>query len=197
MKSQAELAFDLSRLVDAITKVDGVLGIVLFGSAARGDQDEHSDYDLLVLFRDEKSLWSQWDTLYEHVGELRFLIHVIPKTIQEFRETTEPTFLESVLKDGKILYAKYPLEAPVQILGLKPVTLITFSMTNLSQSEKMALTYRLYGKKGKASGILSVYEGQKVGPGCILVPAEHAARILEVLRKYKVYLEATELYTRR
>jgi len=93
MKSQEELAFDLGRLVDAITKVDGVLGIILFGSAARGDLDEYSDYDLLVLFRDEKSLWSQWNAVYERVGELRLLIHVIPKTIQEFREATEPTFL--------------------------------------------------------------------------------------------------------
>ena len=197
MKSQTELAFDLSRLVDAITKVDGVLGIILFGSAARGDKDEYSDYDLLVLFRDENSLWSQWNTLYEQVGELKLLVHVIPKTIQEFREATEPTFLESVLKDGKILYVKYPLEAPVHILGLKPVALVAFSMKNLSQSEKMALTYRLYGKKGKTSGILSVYEGQKVGPGCILVPAEHAARILEVLREYKVHWETAQLYARR
>ena len=197
MKSQIELASDLGRLVDAITKVDGVLGIILFGSAARGDQDEYSDYDLLVLFRDEKSLWSQWNTLYEQVGELRLLVHVIPKSIREFREATEPTFLESVLKDGKILYLKYPLEAPVHILELKPVTLIAFSMTNLSQSEKMALTYRLYGKKGKTSGILSVYEGQKVGPGCILLPAEHAPRILEVLREYKVHWEAAQLYARR
>ncbi len=84
--------------------------------------------------------------MYERVGELRLLIHVIPKTIKEFREATEPAFLESVLKDGKILYIKYPLEAPVHVLGLKPVTLITFSMTNLTQSEKMALAYRLYGK---------------------------------------------------
>jgi len=197
MKSQKELGFDLSRLVDAITKVDGVLGIILFGSAARGHLDEYSDYDLLVLFRDEKSLWSQWNTLYERVGELRLLIHVIPKTLQEFREATEPTFLESVLKDGKILYVKYPLEAPVQILGLKSVSLIAFSMTSLSQSEKMALTYQLYGKKGKASGILSVYGGQKIGPGCILVPAEHETKILEVLREYKVRWEAAQLYARR
>jgi len=194
MKSQTKLAFDLSRLVNAITKVDGVLGIILFGSAARGDRDEYSDYDLLVLFKDEKSLWTQWDRLYEQVGELRLLVHVIPKTLKEFRETTEPTFLESVLKDGKILYMKYPLDAPVQLLDLKPITLIAFSMTNLSQSEKMALTYRLYGKKGRAAGILSIYRGQKVGSGCILVPTEHSAKVLEVLLEHKVSGEATQLY---
>jgi len=196
MKSQAKLAFDLGRLVDAITRVDGVLGIILFGSAVRGERDEYSDYDLLVLFRDEKSLWSQWNTLFEQVGELRLLIHLIPKTLQEFTETTEPTFLESVRKDGKILYLKYPLEAPVHILGLKPVTLIAFSMTNLTQSKKMALTYRLYGKKKGASGILSAYGGRRVGPGCLLVPTEHAARILEVLREYKVNVEVDQLYAR-
>lgn len=194
MRSQATLAFDLSRLVDAITKVDGVLGIILFGSAAREQQDEYSDYDLLVLFRDEESLWSQWNSLYERVGELRLLVHVIPKTLREFRESTEPTFLDSVQKDGKILYLKYPLEAPTQILGLKQTTLIRFSMANLPQSKKMALTYRLYGKK-KSSGILNLCAGRKVGPGCILVPTEHTTRILEVLREYRVDVKTYQLYT--
>jgi len=61
----------------------------------------------------------------------------------------------------------------------------------------MALTYRLYGKRGKTSGILSAYGGQKVGPGCILVAKEHSPRILEVLREYKVNLEAVQLYVRK
>ncbi|MGQ9543434.1 MAG: nucleotidyltransferase domain-containing protein [Candidatus Bathyarchaeia archaeon] len=196
MKSQREQVYDLSRLVDAIVRVDGVVGIILFGSAARGDLDEYSDYDLLVLFTDEKSMWSQWDKLYEHIGELRLLVHIIPKTVKEFRESTEPTFLESILKDGKILYMKYPLEAPLYMLGSKSFTLITFSMASISQKGKMSLTYRLYGKGGRPRGVLSVYGGRKIRPGCILIPTEHTQKILEVLKEYKVKWETIKLYTR-
>ena len=35
-------------------KFQGVVGIVLFGSQARGDYDEFSDYDLLVLFENKQ-----------------------------------------------------------------------------------------------------------------------------------------------
>lgn len=47
----------MREVVDAIRGVDGVVGIVLFGSAARGGQaDEGSDLDLLVLFESERKL---------------------------------------------------------------------------------------------------------------------------------------------
>lgn len=70
-----------------------------------------------------------------------------------------------------------------------------FHAKNLSAST-IGIIWK-WPKKGKTSGILSIYEGQKVGPGCILVPAEHAARILEVLREYKVHWETAQLYVRR
>ncbi|MEM2940142.1 MAG: nucleotidyltransferase domain-containing protein [Thermoproteota archaeon] len=33
-----------------------VITIILFGSFARGDYDEYSDYDLLVVFRNKESM---------------------------------------------------------------------------------------------------------------------------------------------
>lgn len=196
MRSQERLAFDLGRLVDSVKGTDGVLAIVLFGSEARGVSDEYSDYDLLVLFKDRQSMLGQWEKLFERVGKLRLLVHVIPKTLQEFEEKTEPTFLESLLRDGKILYLKYPLEAPAQLAGLKPVSLISFRLSKLRQNEKMMLIYRLYGKKGGAEGMVAAANGVKLGAGCILVPSEHVGSILDAFREYGIEVKVMQLYAR-
>ncbi|HID91484.1 TPA: nucleotidyltransferase domain-containing protein [Candidatus Bathyarchaeota archaeon] len=42
---------DLSRLAEAVA-VDGVVAAIFFGSHARGEADEHCDYDVLVIFRE-------------------------------------------------------------------------------------------------------------------------------------------------
>ena len=61
---------DLSKMVDVVSKVQGVIGVFLFGSLARGDYDEFSDYDLLVVFVDRAVMWRNWDALFEAVGGL-------------------------------------------------------------------------------------------------------------------------------
>ena len=62
MKSARQLESILPELVGAIKTVEGVVGIILFGSAARGEADEGSDIDLLVLFEDEdKMRRNEWE----------------------------------------------------------------------------------------------------------------------------------------
>jgi predicted nucleotidyltransferase len=101
MSSRDELAL----LVDAISPLEGVLAIILFGSRARGTGDEYSDYDLLVIFRDKSSMWGAWKELFRRVGELRLHAHVIPKSLDEFLGT-EPTLLSEIRSHGRVLFLK-------------------------------------------------------------------------------------------
>ncbi len=84
MKLGGKLESDLSRLVEIISSFKEVIGVILFGSIARGDFDEYSDYDILVIFKDKGSMWSRWDDLFKAVGKLKLLIHMIPKSFDEF-----------------------------------------------------------------------------------------------------------------
>ena len=70
MKSKNELKSDLDRLTKAITSVEGVVAVILFGSRARGDYDEYSDYDVLVVFQSDEVMWRNRRKLYENVGKL-------------------------------------------------------------------------------------------------------------------------------
>ncbi|HID90672.1 TPA: nucleotidyltransferase domain-containing protein, partial [Candidatus Bathyarchaeota archaeon] len=53
MRLRGEQESSLGRIVDAVSRVEGVIAVILFGSRARGDYNECSDYDILMVFRDD------------------------------------------------------------------------------------------------------------------------------------------------
>lgn len=194
MRSLIESESDLSRIVKATTSVEGVLAVILFGSRARGEYDEYSDYDLLVVFEDDEVLWENWDELYERVGELKLFTQVIAKTMEEFWEKTEPTFLKSVLNEGRLLYLKYPLRAPACLVGMRSMAIISYTLSSLRQTDKMKLLYTIYGKRVRGKrypGLMDEFNGMKLGEGCFIIDREGLQKALETLRryraKYKVY----------
>jgi predicted nucleotidyltransferase len=109
MHLEEKHALDLSRIVDVLARIQGVVGVFLFGSFARGDYDEYSDYDLLVIFENKNLMWRNWDELFKSVGSLKMNLHVIPQTLEELK-ATNPAFLEDLVKHGKVLFARFPLE---------------------------------------------------------------------------------------
>jgi predicted nucleotidyltransferase len=109
MHLEEKHALDLSRIVDVLARIQGVVGVFLFGSFARGDYDEYSDYDLLVIFENKNLMWRNWDELFQSVSSLKMNLHVIPQTLEEFK-AANPAFLEDLVKHGKVLFARFPLE---------------------------------------------------------------------------------------
>lgn len=81
--------------------------IILFGSAARGENDRTSDIDLLIVKRTRKRFL---DRLKEVIEILRphYAIDVVVYTPSEFRrmQREENPFIEQILKDGVVLYEK-------------------------------------------------------------------------------------------
>ena len=186
--------YDLSRLVTLISSIDEVIAIILFGSIARGDYDEYSDYDLLVIFKDKESMWSRWDELFRRVGRLNLLIHLIPLSYEEFLKSEE-TFLEEIYKDGILLYAKYPFSIHLKPLHFRHKKLIIYSLRGLEQKEKVKLLYRLYGKRNlKKPGLLERLDGERLSEGCIIVPEENSRYILEILWKFGVKVHVLDVY---
>ncbi len=80
--------------------------IILFGSAVRGDSDEYSDLDVVVIKKTSQRFIKR---LVEVAGLLRDQVHpadVFVYTPQEFKrmQEEENSFIEQVLKTGKIIY---------------------------------------------------------------------------------------------
>jgi len=197
MSLKEDQALNLKRVVEALSKFDGIVAVLLFGSYARGDYDEYSDYDLLVIFEDKTSMWASWKELFRAVGNFRMNIHVIPETLEELKRAN-PSFQEELVKFGKVLYAKLPMEVYLKPVKLRPYTIIFYDMAGLNIKDKMRASYLLYKKRG--GGLLAETGGVKLNDGCILAPSNTAEKLLKALnnlgaktRKIEVFLEADSI----
>lgn len=186
----------LSELVDRVSPTPGVVAIVLFGSVARGEADEYSDLDLLILFKDRASLWDGWNSLFKEIGSMNLNIHAIPETLDEFKGAN-PVFLEELEKHGKVLYSRLPFTLTVGSPLRRPFSIISYDLRSLSSKEKMRILYRLYESGG--GGDVGRSGGIKLGSGCILVPHGESSGLVNFIEsrgaeafKIDVLLEESE-----
>jgi len=193
MRLKIKLESNLSRLVEAITQVKGIVAIILFGSRAKGNYDEYSDYDLLVVFENDETMWKNRRKLYENVGKLGLFTQVLTRSMRELWEKTEPTFLQSILKHGIILYLRYPLQAPALLQNLKPMAIVTYNLKGLIQKEKMKVIYRLFGKR-TIKGIVQQGGGEKLGDGCFLIPVENLEEVVQILKRHNIKFDIKTVY---
>lgn len=99
-------------LSDFKTKMMSIYGnrlnkIYLFGSYARGEANQHSDIDLLVVLNDPsidsfQELSTISDVSFSLSLQYEELIGAVVTTKAQFESLSEPLFLE-VLKDGIVL----------------------------------------------------------------------------------------------
>ena len=102
----------LKRIVEIIVKELDPDKIILFGSRARGDYNEYSDYDILVLKRgikpeDRGKLTSK---LYIALGVIKIPIEidVIVQDLDRFKELSEKWYLiyYDAQREGITIYEK-------------------------------------------------------------------------------------------
>lgn len=110
-KSQLKKAYgkEIKRIVAAL-KAYNPQRIILFGSVARGDFDENSDIDLLVIKNDSKKKIERICDVYRLIRSPRRTIAVEPLVLtpEELQKGIAggSFFLEDALKEGKVLYEK-------------------------------------------------------------------------------------------
>jgi predicted nucleotidyltransferase len=192
MKLEEKHTLVLNDIVNIVSKIQGVAGILLFGSLARGDFDEYSDYDLLVLFEDKRSMWQSWDELFRAVGTLRLNLHLIPETLEELK-AANPEFLNELIRHGKVLFARLPMQVFLQPIKLESFYLVTYDMSRLSYRDKMKAVYFLY-RKGRI-GVVAKMGGIKLSEGCVLVPKNAANGIITELSSFGIETKKLEIYT--
>jgi predicted nucleotidyltransferase len=82
--------------------------IILFGSGARGEMDEYSDIDLVVIKETKKSFVERLvevvDFLSKDAPHADIFVYT-PTEFEVMKEEENP-FMEQVLKDGKVVYEK-------------------------------------------------------------------------------------------
>ena len=182
---QEETDKAIEHIANQLKNIEGVIGIVLFGSYSRGDYEEGSDIDLVVVFEDKEALSTGQDQLYRITAETDLFLQAIALTLDELKSST---LLDSLLRDGRIYYATEEVKKLLTPLH-RPYALLTYSTSNLDAKQRVVFTQQLEGRRGgkyKYEGLLQKIGGYKVGRGVIMMPSESLRKIIDRLEERKV-----------
>lgn len=98
----------LDEIVRRIVAVADPDRIILFGSRARGEADEESDYDLLVIGPSVEGYYRRTIPLYQALSGLGVSKDVMWWTPEEVRqwEGVKTHFISQVLEEGEPIYER-------------------------------------------------------------------------------------------
>lgn len=182
---QSEAYEEIERVADKTKNIDGVVGVVLFGSYSRGEYNEGSDIDLLVIFKNKKALNRGQREIYKATAETDLFFQVIVLTLKELRNST---LLDSALREGKIYHATKEIRELFTSMR-EPYALLTYRTANLNAKERVIFAQKLLGRrrgKYRYNGLLQKIGGYKVGRGVLMIPLENLNKITQHLEKRKV-----------
>jgi uncharacterized protein len=97
---------DLRKEVVSIFKAFNPEKIILFGSHARGDEDEFSDIDLILVYHTSKPFMDRLKELYL-AWNIPQAVDILAYTPEEFdRMIVENHFVQDATSQGEVLYER-------------------------------------------------------------------------------------------
>ena len=186
MKSHFKLAVDF---VESIKDKTNILQIVLFGSVARREETSKSDIDIAIIHnsKDYFKLMSEVNkNKNENIQTSFFNIKDLPKEIE---------IISTLSGEGILLYGKSILIKENQ-LDLNSKIIISYSLKDLKQTEKVKLNRALYGSISKSFGEKKEYVTQtkgltneigieKINDSVLLVDRRKSTKIINLLKRFK------------
>jgi predicted nucleotidyltransferase len=80
--------------------------IIIFGSLARGDWDEMSDIDVIIVYRTDKSFLDRLKELYLS-WDIPKAVDILAYTPEEFEDMSlQNVFIQEALHTGEVLYER-------------------------------------------------------------------------------------------
>ena len=188
-----------------LAAVPGVRSAVLFGSAARGSATEECDIDIFIECNPdaEDPAWKVLLALDRQFGVEFSVIYYRP----EERDAFDKQFLESIIRQGRVLFGGLPRVTPVE-LDLQPLRLVSYQTGGLSPNKRAQFLreidgYRTQKRVGKKTyvvrkpGFLAVVGGWRVGRGAVIVPEDKIEAFDEILRRYGANLHIIPIWSQR
>jgi len=176
--------------IDNANRIPNLVGVVLFGSAVTGEISKKSDIDMLLIFDTdhnpevgEEARIAQ--KIATEISMKHDLVHPFSFVIVNKRslEKLDPDFLWNVCKDGIMIWGR-PEDILVEkdIPFLKPMVLVRYSISGLSDKDKRRFLRSLYSSKKR----LIDKDTEKVGPGTLLLDAKKFDELRDVLDRFNV-----------
>lgn len=85
---------------------DELIDIILYGSYARGDYDENSDIDLLVVLKNIQAIGNEIDKIVDAIYDINLkyntLISIVPITYKDYKSINSPLLL-NIRQEGVLV----------------------------------------------------------------------------------------------
>jgi len=191
---QSQVYEKIQHVANEIKEIQGTIGIVLIGSFSRGDHDEGSDIDLLVVFKDKKNLHKGLSEIYKTTAKTDLFFQVIGLTLNELKNSP---LLETALREGKIIHAKQNIKKLLTPTH-RPHALVTYTTANLNAKERVTFTQKLEGRrkgKYKYEGLIHKIGGYKVGRGVVMIPLENLKTLTEHFENKEINYVIRHIWT--
>ncbi len=183
-----------SFLIQKIKDKNKIRNIILFGSVAREEAVKNSDIDLFIdVIKEDKKIEDEINEIlldfvksskFKNYWELLGIESEIALKIGNLENWKE--LKPSIISNGILLYGKYK---PAIKQGNHKTFFIWENIK--PNARRVLLNKQLFGYKQNDKfylGLLSKYNGERLGKGCILVPLEHSVMFHNLFKKYKANL---------
>lgn len=99
---------DIGRVATHLGTAANASQVILFGSYARGEADEHSDVDFMIIAESDLPRFKRSRELYKLLRPYPFAMDLVVYTPQEIErgKRSPVSFVSIVLREGKTLYVR-------------------------------------------------------------------------------------------
>jgi predicted nucleotidyltransferase len=176
----------LHALAQRLRDTPGVVGVVLFGSYARGDFGRKSDVDLLVLadlaggrtLGDVRAAAVRAAIEAETAQRLPMHLAVLVADVAAPQDLG-PDLVHALWTDGVVLFADAAALAVLRPTDLSPWVVLRFSAAGLAPSVGVRVSRRLHGRAGRPGLVRP--PAVELGRGAFLLPASRSTAIRDAL----------------
>ncbi len=112
LERSKEVLEKIEKYKNRVVKELAPQAVILFGSFAKGDINEGSDVDIMVIANFKETFLDRIKLLLELGDKLKLPLEPVGYTPEEFERMREERnrFILEVLKKGRILYSRMPIE---------------------------------------------------------------------------------------
>ncbi|MBI5393272.1 nucleotidyltransferase domain-containing protein [Candidatus Woesearchaeota archaeon] len=196
MNTNLKISIEFS---DKIKEIKGILQIVLFGSVARGEDTYRSDIDIAII-HNLKDKFELMKKINKHKPDK------VQITIININDLAKETELVGALSGEGLMLHGSPIYIQERKLELKAKLLISYSLTELQQTEKVKVNRALYGSVSKSisdgkeyvtttRGYLNQHGFEKISDCVLLVERKLATHVIATLKRYNVKYKEIALWT--
>ena len=194
------IAYTLDFISYVISKTENIEKIILYGSVARGDNDEESDIDLFFDVHNKKFekkikkiIEGYYKTRKFNDWKLKGIENSFSVIAGDLESDEWKDLKRAIINTGIILYGKYKGEVE------KTNQYVMLSFENIKPEKKRVAVYRkLFGfsnKNGKYVGDVKKARGVRIGKGVIIVPIENMDKIKDYLKMKKINVKIYDIWS--